>query len=143
MAGVGEKVKQTQSSFPSEPTGAVASCPFAPGPVPEQPQALREEPAPEEVKIFPAETERGVATPESKTITTLKQEEEAKQDWIEIVLVDMDGKPVPGVKYRITPPGGGEPKEGVLNDFGQGGYYDIEAGTCKVSFPDLDKDAWE
>jgi hypothetical protein len=55
----------------------------------------------------------------------------------------MEGKPMPGVRYRITPPGGGEPKEGTLNEFGQAGYYQIEPGTCKVTFPDLDADAWD
>ena len=38
---------------------------------------------------------------------------------------------------------GGAPQEGRLNQYGQAGYYNIEAGECKVTFPDLDKDAWE
>ena len=55
----------------------------------------------------------------------------------------MEGKPVPNVRYKITPPGGGAPQEGRLNEHGQAGYYKIEAGDCKIEFPDLDKDAWE
>ena len=50
---------------------------------------------------------------------------------------------MPGVRYRITPPGGAEPKEGFLNEHGQAGYYQIEPGDCKITFPDLDKDAWD
>ena len=70
------------------------------------------------------------------------QQQKQKKDWIEIILVDMEGKPMPGVKYRITPPGGA-PVEGRLNEHGQAGLYGIEPGNCKVTFPDLDKDTWD
>jgi hypothetical protein len=46
------------------------------------------------------------------------------------------------VKYRITPPSG-QPVEGRLNEHGQAGLYKIDPGNCKITFPDLDKDAWE
>lgn len=135
MAAVAEKVKYTQDSFQDEKPGAIGACPFA-GELPVAPTPPIEESAPEEVKIFPSVTETAAPPP-----APVKKEEE-KKAWIEIVLVDMDGNPMPGVRYIITPPSG-EPKEGYLNEHGQGGYYEIEQGTCKVSFPDLDKDAWE
>jgi type VI secretion system secreted protein VgrG len=102
-------------------------------------EASQPAPAPVIVKTAPAVVE------EAKDPTPPKQEkpQEQKKAWIEIILVDMDGNPMPGVKYRITPPGGGEPQEGVLNEHGQAGYYQIEPGNCKITFPELDKDAWE
>lgn len=139
MAGVAEKINNTQDSFEDQKTGAVAACPFAAGPIPQEPSPPQEETAPDEIKIFPGETEINAVTP---PVAEDKKDEE-KKAWIEIILVDMDGNPMPGVKYRITPPGGGETKEDYLNEYGQGGYYEIEPGTCKIAFPDLDKDAWE
>ena len=138
MAPVAEKIKYTQNSFQDQKPGAVASCPFA-GQLPVEPTPPQEESAPVEMKIFPGEAEKNVVTP---PVAPAKKKEE-KKAWIEISLVDMDGNPMPGIKYRITPPGGGEAKEDFLNEHGQGGYYEIEQGTCIISFPDLDKDAWE
>ncbi len=71
--------------------------------------------------------------------------EEAKQkkSWIEIELVDEDKKPVPGERYRITLPDGTTLAEGTLDEKGRARVDGIDPGTCKVTFPDLDKDAWE
>ena len=74
--------------------------------------------------------------------TSVAEKPKEKKAWIEIILVDMDGKPVPGIKYRITPPSGA-PKEGRLNEHGQAGLYEIDPGNCKITFPDLDKEAWD
>jgi hypothetical protein len=137
MPPVADEIKGTQNSFQDQKPGAVASCPFA-GLLPQESAPLAEQPEPVEMKIFPGETETNVATP----APVKDKKEEQKKAWIEIILVDMDGNPMPGVKYRITPPGG-EPKEDFLNEHGQGGYYEIEPGSCKVTFPELDKDAWE
>jgi len=41
-----------------------------------------------------------------------------KKSWIEIELVDEDGKPVPGEAYRITLPDGTTIDEGTLDDKG-------------------------
>ncbi len=91
--------------------------------------------------VPPPVSEKKETTPPIVVPPQKKQEE--KKDWIEIILVDMDGKPVPNVRYKITPPGGGTPQEGRLNEHGQAGYYQIEPGECKITFPDLDRDAWE
>lgn len=117
-----EKIKQTQALFAADEPAAVSRCPE---PQPE----VKPEPAPEVLSV--------------KKTAPLKTEPQKKKSWIEIMLVDMEGKPVPGVRYRITPPGGGEPSEGTLNEFGQAGYYQIDPGTCKVTFPDLDAEAWD
>ena len=141
MTATADKIKYTQNSFQDQPPGAVSACPFAAGPLPSEPAPPVNAIAPVEMKIFPGETETNVATP--PVAPRKEKKEDQKSAWIEIVLVDMDGNPMPGVKYRITPPGAGEPKEDFLDEYGRGGYQQIEQGTCKITFPDLDKDSWE
>jgi hypothetical protein len=140
MAGaLDEKIKQTQSSFPALPTGAVAPCPAkkaAPGAAPAR--------SPVEVKTDFALTQQIMQTLSGGGPAAAPAEQKAKEKkaWIEIILVDAEGQPMPGVRYRITPPGG-KPREGRLNEHGQAGLYEIDPGNCKITFPDLDKDAWE
>lgn len=126
-----DRIRQTQSSFPAEKPGAVAQCPFK--------ETAAETPPPVEVKTAYALTQEIM-----KTMSGGKPLEKPKQKkaWIEIILVDAEGKPMPGVRYRVTPPGG-EAVEGTLNEHGQAGLYQIEPGNCKITFPDLDKEAWE
>jgi hypothetical protein len=62
--------------------------------------------------------------------------------WIEIKLVDDEGRPVPGVRYRIELPDG-DFQEGTLDGAGHARVEDIEPGTCRVTFPDLDRESWE
>lgn len=128
----GERFKETQNSFPPRPPGAVEPCPFTKTGV--QPAA-----PPVEVKTAFALTQYGNRAP---LPTSAPEKAKEKKDWIEIILVDAEGKPMPGVRYRITPPGGA-PVEGRLNEHGQAGLYQIEAGSCKITFPDLDQDAWD
>jgi hypothetical protein len=127
-----DRIGQTHNSFPASAPGAVAECPY-------KKAALEAKKAPVDVKQSFEMTQAIL-----KTMGALPQPQQQKQkkDWIEIILVDMEGKPMPGVKYRITPPGGA-PVEGRLNEHGQAGVYGIEPGNCKVTFPDLDKDAWD
>ena len=66
-----------------------------------------------------------------------------KKSWIEIELVDDDNEPVPGEPYRITLPDGETAAEGTLDDKGFARVDGIDPGTCKVTFPELDKDAWD
>jgi len=66
-----------------------------------------------------------------------------KRDWVAIQLVDEKGKPVPGESYELTLPDG-LVRRGKLNHRGQARVDDIEEpGQCVVTFPDLDRDAWE
>lgn len=132
-SALSDKIKQTQSSFPQQPPGAVAACPLA--------KTASEKPtAPVEVKTNFALTQQILETMGKKSKPPEKPKD--KKAWIEIILVDAEGKPMPGVKYRITPPGGA-PVEGRLNEHGQAGLYQIEPGNCKITFPDLDREAWE
>ena len=61
--------------------------------------------------------------------------------WIEVQLIGEDDKPIPYAKYAIALPGGAM-KSGALDENGSVRIEGIPAGTCKVSFPDLDQDAW-
>ena len=65
-----------------------------------------------------------------------------KTAWIEVELVDEDGEPVPGERYRITLPDDSV-AEGSLDDKGKARVEGFKPGNCKVTFPDLDKEAWE
>ena len=71
-------------------------------------------------------------------------EEEAAQKtaWIEIELVDEEDAPVPSQKYEITLPDGSVAR-GTLDQNGYARVDGFEPGTCQISFPDLDQDAWE
>ncbi len=73
--------------------------------------------------------------------TTDPEERKKKPSWIEIVLVDEEDIPVAGEAYRIVLPDGSV-KEGSLDEKGFARIDSIEPGTCKISFPSLDKDAW-
>lgn len=69
--------------------------------------------------------------------------DEEKSSWIEITLKDEDGKPVPGEAYSITLPDGESIAAGTLDDKGFARVDGFESGTCKVTFPSLDKEAWK
>ena len=132
MSDTTERIRQTQTQFPATAQGPVAECPFK--------GRSQETPKPRvDVKTSFEMTQNIL-----NTIGAKRPPEKAKEKkaWIEIILVDNEGKPMPGVKYRITPPSG-QPVEGRLNEHGQAGLYQIDPGNCKITFPDLDKDAWE
>ncbi|MGH9902358.1 MAG: hypothetical protein ACRD68_11185 [Pyrinomonadaceae bacterium] len=66
-----------------------------------------------------------------------------KTTFVEIELIDMADQPVAGARYRIQLPDGNF-QEGHLDKEGRARADDIEKpGTCWISFPDLDKEAWE
>jgi len=72
-----------------------------------------------------------------------KEEKATKKSWIAIRMVDQEDNPVPGEKYRITLPDGETVAEGTLDDKGCARIEGLEPGSCKITFPDLDKSAWE
>src|SRR5262245_14172990 len=136
---VANKVKQTQNSFPATAPGAVAECPFKKA---AQQAAAATSPAasPVEVKNAFDLTQQIMKSLGGAGGSKPVEKPKEKKAWIEIILVDAEGKPMPGVKYRITPPGAA-PVEGRLNEHGQAGVYNIEPGNCKITFPDLDEEA--
>jgi uncharacterized Zn-binding protein involved in type VI secretion len=63
-------------------------------------------------------------------------------DWIEVEVVDTDGKPLPYQKVRITDSTGSmrtlySGVDGLVRVEG------IAPGTCKITMPDLDESAWK
>ncbi len=71
-----------------------------------------------------------------------EEEDEEKTSWIEIELVDEEDEPVPSEKYEIKLPDDSVAK-GTLDGDGFARVEGIEPGTCEITFPNLDKDAWE
>lgn len=128
IASLDRKVKAAQSSFPAAPPQPVQSCPAAQIVPVEEPEA---------VPMAPARP-----TPAKKPVPPEKKPAEPEKTWIKIKLIDMVGKPIPGERYRIKLPGG-EVMEGQLDDQGEAACWNIDSGMCKVTFPDLDEEAWE
>jgi type VI secretion system secreted protein VgrG len=71
------------------------------------------------------------------------EENQNKPHWIEIELVDEAGQPVVGEPYQVTLPDGTTVADGTLDEKGRARVQNIDTGTCKVTFPNLDKEAWE
>jgi hypothetical protein len=61
--------------------------------------------------------------------------------WIGFQLVDEDREPAAGEFYRIRVTDGSV-REGRLDSQGEVRIYNIDPGTCVISFPDLDSRDW-
>ena len=62
--------------------------------------------------------------------------------WVEIQLEDQDGHRVPNEEFLLITPDG-TPVGGYLDSNGWARLDLTAAGTCKVSFPNLDKTLWK
>jgi len=94
-----------------------------------------------ELRIEPAEGARFIDLPRPPDEKRPDQHTAEKDVWVELVLVDTDGNPIPGVQYRVTMSNGGV-REGTLNADGKARIGDLPPGSCKVEFPELDGPAW-
>ncbi len=72
-----------------------------------------------------------------------KPSDDPTKDWIEIVLLDTLGNPVPGEPSRVILPDGVTAAEGTLDQNGFARIDGIDPGMCKVIFPELDKRSWK
>jgi hypothetical protein len=79
--------------------------------------------------------------PEAPPAPEPERKKPAQLTWIEIVLVGEDDKPIPGERYRIELPDGST-REGRLDGRGLARVDGVDPGTCEVTFPGLDQDAW-
>ena len=70
------------------------------------------------------------------------EENKEKTHWVEAVLVDETGSPVPGEPCEITLPDG-TVSCGTTDEQGKYRVEHIDPGQCKITFPNLDKEAWE
>lgn len=75
--------------------------------------------------------------------SALEEDEKEEKTWIEIELVDEADNPVPGEKYQVTLPDGKTLATGTTDSKGLAKITGIDPGDCRITFPDLDKDAWE
>ncbi|MBX9601321.1 MAG: type VI secretion system tip protein VgrG [Bryobacteraceae bacterium] len=71
-----------------------------------------------------------------------EEENREKKSWVEIKLVDEEGNPVPGEMYAITL-GDETIASGTLDEKGFARVDHIDPGQVRITFPNLDKDAWE
>jgi uncharacterized protein (DUF2345 family) len=86
-------------------------------------------------------TDRIVIEPEEAPVeeTLPMVEENDEEHWLQIRLVDDDGNPVPGERYRVELPDG-TVIEGVLDSGGMARVNDIDdPGNAIVTFPDADE----
>ena len=100
-----------------------------------------------EIKAEQAETKSGKygsekVKPFKPPTEEEKEEKKEELSWIEIELVDEEGEPVPGERYKITLPDDSV-IEGTLDENGFARIDGIPKGDCKVTFPSIDKKAWE
>jgi hypothetical protein len=65
-----------------------------------------------------------------------------KPSWLALDLADEDGTPMRGEPFTVTLPNGQE-VSGTLDATGAVRIEGIDPGTCKVSFPERDKDGWK
>lgn len=65
-----------------------------------------------------------------------------KREWVEIALVGEDDEPLGGVRYELELPDG-TVRKGTLGDDGVVRAGGLDAGECKIRFPELDQEAWE
>ena len=99
----------------------------------------------EEIKAEQRQTKSGKygSTPVKAHNPSEAASDKKKKSWIEIEMVDEENQPVVGEAYKITLPDGETVAEGTLDDKGFARVDGIEPGSCKITFPRLDKDAWE
>jgi len=79
-------------------------------------------------------------SPDSKANAKSAADEE--KTWIEIELVDEEDRPVADEAWVITLPNGTK-QSGTTDSNGRARVDGIDPGTCQVTFPKLDRDAWE
>ena len=71
-------------------------------------------------------------------------ENKDKKSWIELMLVyESNGLPVAGMAYEVTLPDGKTIASGSTDEKGFARVDNIDPGSCQISFPGLDKEAWE
>ena len=92
--------------------------------------------------IAPAAPRRQSAAGNAPTHDPNSPENKPKKAWIEIQLVDEDGKPVAGEPYKVTLPDG-TVADGTLDNKGSARIEHIDPGSCKVTFPNMDQESWE
>ncbi len=66
----------------------------------------------------------------------------SESSWVTIELVGEDGTAIANQRYRLIL-ANGEKRRGKLDAQGRARVDGIPPGDCRLSFPDLDREAWE
>jgi hypothetical protein len=96
-------------------------------------------------QIYKEELERPALSPVLPAKPPEKRKEvQAKEQttWIEVLLVDEQDKPVPGVRYEIFRAKGTPVSSGALDGQGLVRVDGIKPGEYRVGFPELDEEFW-
>lgn len=70
-----------------------------------------------------------------------KEEKPKVLSWVEFALTDENKQPLAGEKYEVELPDGSIAK-GTTDSKGKAKIEGFEPGSCKLTLPDLHKDAW-
>ena len=71
-----------------------------------------------------------------------QKDSSSEKTWIEYVLVDDKGKPVPGLRYRVKA-GDGTLFDGNFDRKGKARIGNINPGNCKIWILDVDGQEWK
>lgn len=82
-----------------------------------------------------------VDAPTEQLDESTADEAAAVTTWIEVVIVDEDGSPCPGVDYEVEL-SDGRMRQGKTNEHGIFRYEDLPVGTCKVWLVGPDDASW-
>jgi type VI secretion system secreted protein VgrG len=93
----------------------------------------------DQTQANPATTKAG--TYDSSQVKPYKKDP-LKKSWIEIKLVDEQNNPVPGEPYSVTLPDT-TVASGTLDGKGFARIEGIDPGTCQITFPQRDTEAWK
>jgi type VI secretion system secreted protein VgrG len=74
-------------------------------------------------------------------VESAKEEKTASLSWVEFALTDENNKPLAGEKYEVELPDGSIAK-GTTDSKGKAKIEGFETGPCKLTLPNLHKDAW-
>ena len=64
------------------------------------------------------------------------------KQWVEIQMLDEEGKPVAGEPYQIKLPDG-TVDSGTTDGSGVARVEGIDPGSCQITFPNRDQEAWQ
>lgn len=143
LDGTMTMINSGPGSSPASGSAGSAITPVAPDPAQEADVAdpgamakIKEEQVAKQTGKYGAQPARPYKPPQSQA------EKELKKSWVEIKLEDQAGLPVPGERYQIKLPDGSL-VDGTLDGNGFARVNGIDPGACEVTFPNLDREAWE
>ena len=79
---------------------------------------------------------------DAPTHNSESEENKEKTHFIEIEFTNEAGEPLAGEVYQITLPDGVTLATGTTDEKGKARISGIDAGSCKITFPNLDAEAW-